>query len=302
MSKSLEMLKSAGNALRLAVLSVFVIAAAAACGGQTVDLKQAVETSVTLNDATMPADIKLASAAILMKMKGFDDQRVNGVTFLQGSSDTLKAIGMDYDGFQLKGVSILNYEPTAQGTELAGIFVFEDVIGRRNGVRYLAKYKAQDQGIAIEHASVVQVYTTQPRVEAYLVPYDPNVDQVAISVDHNTLYSYAVNNAITPDQAGEGTADYDMFLFVMDRSSPTSDVKGRISKNTSSRSGFEDATTVLDYNGWKVAVISGEADPKSEDTLYAKLVHFPGEEAPWFARAARLRGLFGMTVNSKEKL
>lgn len=270
-----------------------------ACGGQTVNMKQAVESSVSLDNQAMPADIKLASSAILMKIKGYGDDSVQGVNYAPEATKNIKAVGLDYDGFKLRGITIVNYEPTAEGTELVGLMVFEDAIGRRAGVRYLAEYQVGAQGIVIQHASVVQVHTMNPRIEAYVVPFNPNVDQAAISANHNALYTYAVNSSIPLSKAQTGVGDYDVFLFVMDRSSTTSETKGRVSKNDSRGSGFEDATTLLDYNGWQVAVISGELDPKADNTLYAKLLHTPGDEAIWYSRSARLSGLFGLTLKAQ---
>ncbi len=58
-------------------------------------------------------------------------------------------------------------------------------------------------------------------------------------------------------------------------------------------------TTLLDYNGWQVAVISGEIDPHASNTLYAKLLHQPGKEAGWYSRSLRMQGLFGLTSRSQ---
>lgn len=301
MTKLETIIQQTNRWTRVALMGALVSVALTACGGQTVNMKEAVKASVSLDNQAMPADIKLASSAILMKLKGYGDDSVQGVSFAPAATQHIKAIGLDYDGFVLRGVTILNYEPTAEGTELVGLMVFEDSIGRRAGVRYLTEYQAQGQGIMIQHASVVQVHTVKPRIEAYVVPYDPNVDQAAMSADHNAMYSYAVNNAVPIQNAKPGIGDYDVFLFVMDRSSDTADTKGRVSKNESRGSGYEDATTLLDYNGWKVAVISGELDPLADNTLYAKLLHTPGEEAIWYSRSARLSGLFGLTVKAHNK-
>ncbi|MBT4710205.1 MAG: hypothetical protein HOB82_01585, partial [Alphaproteobacteria bacterium] len=113
-----------------------------------------------------------------------------------------------------------------------------------------------------------------------------------------TLFSYASANAIDPAQtSGEG--DYDVFVFLMDRASDTSTLAGRISQNSSVSDGFEGATTLLDYNGWKVAVISGVFDPSGADSLYAKTVHTPGEEMLALFRTDRLVGLYGLTAAAR---
>lgn len=284
--------------LKSTVAGVVLSVSLTACGGQTVNMEQAAMNAVALSDATLPADIKLVSSAVLMKMKGFPDGFVQGVTFAPEASPNLKAIGMDYNGFVIRGVNIVNYDTTETGTELVGVMVFEDDVGRRAGVRLLAHYQIGDKTISIDHASIVPVYTTRPRIEAYIVPFDPAVDQGAISADHTALYVYAVNHAVAVEALPAGLADYDVFLFQMDRASPTALTAGRISATESPRTGYEDATTVLDFNGWRAAVVSGEINPKANKDLYVKLLHTPGKEAAWYSRTARLRGLFGMTLKT----
>lgn len=282
------------------IVTLLLSTGLASCGGQTVNMKEAVTSSVSLTDKSLAEDIKLASSATLMKMKGFPDGYIKGVSFPDETAPNLKSIGLDYDGFVVRGVNVLNYEPSGENVELSGLMIFEDGLNRRAGVRFLTKYQVAENGISIQHVSVVPVYTVRPRVEAYVVPFDQSVDQDTISANHTALYGYAVNNAVPVSQLPVGTKDYDVFMFVMDRSSPTSKTIGRISKIKDKQSGFEDATTLLDYNGWKVAVISGEIDPQSSNSLFAKLLHQPGEEAAWFARAARLQGLFGLTVKTQK--
>jgi hypothetical protein len=282
-------------------MGILLSIALTSCGGQVINMKDAADAAVPLNSQTLPSDVKLVSASILMQMKGFGENQIKGVSYIPGAAQNLKSIGMDFDGFVLKGINIVNYEPMESHTELVGVMVFEDNAGRRAGVRYLADYQIEGQGILMQKASVVPVYTTRPRVEAYLVPYDPVVDMDALSSDHSALYQYAVMHAISIAQAPAETGDYDVFMFAMDRSSETSLGKGRISKDVSKLTGFEGATTVLDFNGWKVAIISGELSPQGNTTLYSKMLHTPGDEGAWFLRSSRLRGLFGLTVKSQYK-
>ena len=297
--KSFTKHTAAGRMLGLVFAGMLALGLTA-CGGQTANLEEAAKAAVQLDSAQMPADIKLVSSAMLMQAKGFGADRVEGVTFAPGAADNLKAIGMDYDGFVLAGVNILNYEPSAQTTELAALLLLEDSVGRRTGMRFLAQYAVVGDGVSIQHASQVQVHAMWPRIETYVVPFNPNVDQGAIMADHKTLYMYAVNNAVTIDKAAAGVGDYDVFMFNMDRSSSTSDTTGWISKSDSPKSGYADATTVLDFNGWKVAVVSGEFNPRSmEETLYVKYLHTPGEEAAWYSRTKLLSGLFALTAKAQ---
>ncbi len=271
----------------------------AGCGGQTVNMKEAVKTSVKLNDSTLAEDIRLASSAILLRMKGFPDGYVKGVSFPDSAAPGLKVIGLDYNGFVMKGVNVLNYEFDGETIELSGLMIFEDGLSRRAGVRFLTHYQIAGTGIHIQHASIIPVYTVQPRVESFVVPFDPTVDQDVISADLTSLYGYAVNNAVPIAQLPAGVGDYDVIMFVMDRSSPTAKTIGRISKTKSIETGFEGATTLIDYNGWQVAVISGEIDPHAGTTLYAKLLHQAGKEAGWYSRFPRMQGLFGLTSRSQ---
>ena len=298
MTLSNSILRQTFHWLKLTVAGVLLSTSLVACGGQTANMEQASLNAVALSDASLPADIKLVSSAVLMKMKGFPDSFVQGVTFGPEAAPNLKAIGMDYNGFVVRGLNVVNYEILKTGTELVSLVVFEDDLGRRSGVRILAHYQVGAGTIVVSHASVVPVFSTAPRIEAYIVPFDSSVDQAAISADHTALYVYAVNHALKVQDLPAGVRDYDVFLFQMDRASSTALTVGRISATELAVTGYEDATTVLDYNGWRAAIVSGEIDPKANTDLYVKLLHTPGKEAAWYARSARLRGLFGMTLNS----
>ena len=157
-------------------------------------------------------------------------------------------------------------------------------------MRFLATYDFSRPGITITHARFTPLFARRPVTQAFIVPYNPAVDLAALAADHATLFSFANANAIDPGQTSGG-GEYDVFIFSMDRASDTSTLVGRISQRKSVGDGFEGATTLLDYNGWKVAVISGMFDPSGADSLYAKAVHTPGEEMLALFRTDRLVGL-----------
>jgi len=281
------------------IINVMLGATLTACGGKTVDMSEAMTAAMPLNNKNIPPDVKLAASAVLMKIKGFGDNSVDGVSFSAEAAKNTSVIGLDFDGFTLKGIAVINYEQSKRNTDLVALLLFEDAVGRRAGMRFLVEYQVAGKGINIQHASVAQVFADTPRIEAYVVPFDPDVDPDKISKNHRTLYTYAVNSAVPINRAPAGVGDYDVFVFIMDRSSSTAEVKGRISKNYTPTSGYEGATTMLDFNGWKVAIISGEMDPQSNETLYAKLLYASGKEAAWYNRFEKMRGLFGLTVKAQ---
>jgi hypothetical protein len=122
-------------ALLLAALTL------AAC--KSVDIEAAVQRSTHIDSEALPADVRLATAAVAMTMKGYGPGEVQGVAFADGAPNACKFVGH---------------------------LVFQDVGNRRIIVGFVATYSVEADRIIVWEATTGTVTPDRPTVSWFLVP------------------------------------------------------------------------------------------------------------------------------------
>ncbi|MBT4710870.1 MAG: hypothetical protein HOB82_05015, partial [Alphaproteobacteria bacterium] len=165
--------KSAFHRLSFAPFALLVAALTlAAC--ESVDIEAAVQRSTPIDSEALPADVRLAAAAVAMAMKGYGPGEVQGVAFADGAATGVREAELNYDGFAVQALDVVSYQVTTgpvAGAELGGLMLLSDPMGRRAAVRFLATYEFSGPGITITHASVTPLFARRPVTQAFIVPY-----------------------------------------------------------------------------------------------------------------------------------
>ena len=290
----------------MAVMMILLIFPLAGCKKQMVELTKNLPglspkeepRSIYLPNQSIPTDIKLVSAAVGLSAYGDDPQKVSGVR-LEGAikktwNDRVPAT------FFLAQHKILQYGQSPENTrmmELSGSLDFQDVMGRRLILFYSATYRVERKGVVITQFGIMPVFPDDPQVVAFVVPkkkMPKNTRRLFNSFEK--LYRFAAKNAVAmgkPNRLPAGPDMYYVFAFVMDRVSPTSNIKIKVDDTKTKSRGYSDASRYYDYHGWRVTVLPGTFKLQDEKPLYFKVSYMPGEEQPLHHRYERQVAMFG---------
>jgi len=290
----------------MAVMMILLIFPLAGCKKQMVELtknlpglsKKEEPRSIYLPNQSIPTDIKLVSAAVGLSAYGEDPQKVSGVS-LEGAikktwNDRVPAT------FFLAQHKILQYGQSPENTrmmDLSGSLDFQDVMGRRLILFYSATYRVERKGVVITRFGIMPVFPDDPQVVAFVVPkkkMPQNTRRLFNSFE--TLYRFAAKNAVAmgrPNRLPGDTDMYYVFAFVMDRVSPTSNIKLKVDDTKTKSRGYSDASRYYDYHGWRVAVLPGTFKLLDEKPLYFKVCYMPGKEQVLHHRYERQVVMFG---------
>ncbi|MBN2282863.1 MAG: hypothetical protein JXO48_03135, partial [Deltaproteobacteria bacterium] len=254
--------------------------------------------SIYLPNQSIPADIKLVSAAVGVSAYGEDPQKVAGVRMERAIEKPWNDLVPS--NFLLAQHKIIEYGPSTefyQSMSLAGSLDFQDHLGRRTILLFDATYRVEGSGVTISRCGVAPVFPDEPQVVALVVPGNKiprNTKKIMSSFE--SLYRFALANSIPMDKPGTlppGDNLYVVFCFVMDRLSVTADIKFMVDDEKTRSQGYCDSTRYYDYDGWRVAMLPGTFKLLDEKPLYFKLSYRPGKEQPIMRRYERQIAMFG---------
>jgi len=254
-----------------------------------------------LPNQSIPADIKLVSAAVGVSAYGENPEKVSGVSLEQAIEQPCKRLVPST--FFLAHHKILQYGQSTkfhQSMTLSGSLDFQDIMGRRMILLYDAIYRIGQKGVTISRCRTTSIFPASqdsPEVVAFTVPAKkmPKKTREVFS-SFKKLYQFAAKNAIPmgkPKRLPGGDNMYCVFAFVLDRVSPTSSIKFMVDDTKTKLRGYSDASRYYDYDGWRVALLPGTFKLIDEKPLYFKLSYKPGDEQPVFKRRERQVAMFG---------
>ncbi len=254
-----------------------------------------------LPNQSIPADIKLVSAAVGVSAYGKNPEKISGVRLEQSIEQSCKELVPPT--FFLAHHKILQYGQSTKfhkSMTLSGSLDFQDVIGRRMILLYDATYRIRRKGATISRCGIMSIFPASqdsPEVIAFTVPakkMPKNTRKIFSSFEK--LYRFAAKNAIPmgkPKRLPGGDNMYYIFAFVLDRISPTASIKFMVDDTKTKARGYSDASRYYDYDGWRVAVLPGTFKLIDEKPLYFKLCYKPGEEQSPIRRIERQVAMFG---------
>jgi len=254
-----------------------------------------------LPNRSIPADIKLVSAAVGVSACGENPEKISGVRLERAIEKPCKKLVPST--FFLAHHKILQYGQSTKfhkSMTLSGSLDFQDVMGRRMILLYDATYRIRQKGVTISRCGITSIFPASqdsPEVVAFTVPakkMPKKTRQVFSSFEK--LYRFAAKNAIPmgkPKRLPRGDNMYCVFAFILDRISPTSSIKFMVDDTKTKSRGYSDASRYYDYDGWRVAVLPGTFKLIDEKPLYFKLSYKPGDEQPVLKRRERQVAMVG---------
>jgi hypothetical protein len=251
----------------------------------------------------MPDDAAEVTVAIHDKITMADNDRSERVRFEKDIDAGSFLIGTD---LTFSGSELYIYQ-TEKGNPsdktMAGKIDFEGPLGRRASALFLSRFRSSENEIVIKEARVEPLYSTDPEPVMFIVAASSLPKNANLFPDsHRELFNLVGGKAISPSSiessAGENeeTMEYAIFVFLLDRVSPSADLQVKVSAGKNSLYGYKDASRYLDFNGWRVGIITGKfslSNPNPKEPLYVKAVFTPGKEVGK-TKTSRLIGRYAL--------
>jgi len=236
----------------------------------------------------IPGDAELVAAAILSRMNGFNISKKLGASFKEGANDNLDAPEFDYSGFVIKGHRLYQYAERPEGKPgrlVAGQLDLEGLFNRRAKLDYIAQYDLTEKGLVIEEARAVSVFSTNPKVEVYIVPAETlEKEKGKYPPIWEGLYTMAKTSDIlraNKENPNRNSKKNILFLFLMDRTAPSARTALRLvnQKTSDMDYGWGRESKYLNFNGYRVAMAAGSFPVNPSQDFWIKLVFSSGKEA-----------------------
>ena len=250
----------------------------------------------------MPEDAAAVVTAIQQQMTQSGEAHVSNVRF-QGETGTNLARTWSFlKGFTPK--SNLLYIHQVNGGDSKGRTIFnqlnlEGPLGRRASVFYRTDYRASSDEQIIDMVRAAPIYAESPEPIMFVVPAKALPEDLdAYPEDYLSLLQLVGEHAVDSSKSGLASSemrDYVIFVFLLDPISPSSLFEVKISDEESGMRGYKESTRYIDFNGWRVALLSGRFrafDTEGTNPLYVKAVFTPGKEVSLLKRSQNLVGLF----------
>ena len=245
----------------------------------------------------MPPDAAMVTRALGNRLGGYTVPA--NVRFNSTVSKSLGASKEVEPGFKLQSACLRQYAKTGSGADarsVVGRMELQDGLGRRAAVAFEAAYDMQGAQVIVNMVSIHPLFDTKPETVCFVVP----AKAVTLNKENHpksfaAFYQYMGERALDPETIVSGERnDYVMAMFFMNRMSPSAKATLAVSDMPSGIQGYAKDSRYVDYNGWRVGLVSGSLalkNPKTESSVYLKAVYTPGKEAGFF-RMAKLVGVY----------
>jgi len=237
----------------------------------------------------MPEDAAMVISAIHNKIIMADKYRSENVRFEKNIDAGSFLIGKE---LKFSGTELYIYQTEKSSPSektIAGRINFEGPLGRRASALFLSRFRsAKKNEIVIKEARVEPLYSTKPEPVMFIVPAASLPKSANLFSDsYMELFKFAGEKAIFPSsqeiiaEKTEENMEYTVFVFLLDRISPSAELQVKVSTDKTSVYGYKKATRYLDFNGWRVGILTGQFSLSGWDQaepLYIKAVFIPGKE------------------------
>ncbi len=232
--------------------------------------------------ANMPKDasrVVLAISAKILKSQ----KKINDVVFRSKFTSPL----IDAELFHFSNSVLILEKGDMKNRILNADLFFKDSIGRSVAYSIKTKYSIKRNKIIILSLRIYDKFTNAKDTACFILPTKKYINFSGKNLPRNfyKLYRYAAINAITPEQAYRyrGKSKWTIIVFILNRLSNSAQITLGISDNkNSSDLEYKNYTKYINYNGWRVGIISGNfhlLQPDSLRALYAKVIFKPGKES-----------------------
>jgi len=238
----------------------------------------------------MPKDAAMVTIAIHNKIVMADRYKPGNIRFEKDIDTGSFLIGKElkFSGTELYIYQTQKTNPSVK--TIAGKINFEGPLGRRTSALFLSRFRTAKNEIIIKEARVEPLYSTKPEPVMFIVPAASLPKSANRCPDsYMALFQFAGKKAVLPtskeviSEETDKKVEYTAFVFLLDRISPSAKLEVKVSDSADKTSvyGYKQATQYLDFNGWRVGILTGKfslSNRDQENPLCIKAVFIPGKE------------------------
>jgi len=248
----------------------------------------------------MPEDAAMVTIAIHNKIVMANRYKSKNVRFEKDIDAGSFLIGKElkFSGTELYIYQTKKRDPSDK--TIAGKINFEGPLGRRTSALFLSRFRSAKNKIVIKEARVEPLYSSKPEPVMFIVPAASLPKSANLFPDsYMELFKFVGRKAVLPsskEAISEENVKYAVFVFLLDRVSPSAKLEVKVSADKTSIYGYNQATSCLDFNGWRVGILTGRfslSDQGQAEPLYIKAVFMPGKEVGKI-RSPRLIGRYAI--------
>jgi hypothetical protein len=253
----------------------------------------------------MPLDAVRVAAAIIDRLSGGTGLAA-GVLFSDEAGAKVDASRSALPGLDWRDSKLLQYAPVEytprvapQGRVAAGQLEFADELDRRATILFSVEYSLADEPIAVLNIEIAPIFALDPDVALFLVDAADVPDAAGlVAASHADLLRLALDKGVRwRSSPAEGTRDWMIFAFLMERVSPSSRLRLGVTDQPQTAALYDATARVLDDGGWRVAVMPGRFS-LFDAGLWARAEFAPGAETGPEDRRLRTIGLFPLSVTT----
>ncbi len=178
------------------------------------DLQIPIPQRTKMTQESLPAEIKMVCSAVINKLRKREE--TPHVRFYQAAANGISKENFNYDGFDVRGIDFTSIDLTqttkdqAEGS-VEGVLHFEDFIGRKTSLFFLAEFMVSPYGISIHRSHVIQLPPFFPDVEAFYVPYAAFITAKKNLHSYQEFYTFALANAYVMEPTPKEQKAFDEF-------------------------------------------------------------------------------------------
>lgn len=272
---------------------------------ETTELALVVPERDLLKVADVPADVKLAVAALVMEMRRKPGP-VPQVTFDPSGSHRIADSEFDYAGFRWIHWDIDAYQEAASTksklvVHTTGGLHFADDLGRVASAAYQLDYETRPGKISITKSTIALLRPQFPQVKAYFAPLDALGKEAPQLNSFAAYYAFAAANALSMAASSEEIAaqqkseplngweklkagaaangmegDWAVLVFCMDRLSDDAELTVKVTETESVLGESLAEAFYFDEAGWRVGIVAGHGRLHSErDRFFVQVLYQP---------------------------
>jgi len=167
-----------------------------------------------LSKESLPAEVKLVCSAIVNKIRG--KEPTPHVRFYKKASHGTTPDDFHYEGFDIRRIDftamdLTRTEPDQSEGLVQGVLHFEDFVGRKSALFFIAEFMASPHGITIHRSNIVQLSPSFPEVEAFYVPFRKFMAAKSILHSYREFYAFALSNALIMEPTEEEIEAYAVY-------------------------------------------------------------------------------------------
>ncbi len=229
----------------------------------------------TLEDA--PADMALVTTAIVARMRG-SETKTNPVVFAPRLANRLLEKTFRYDGFHVDVITISFIGPANSweaGRRLYGTILFTDELGRRAATSFGVEYLFDDGEIYVSDVALDVVSPPEPEVRIFLLPAEKASQMFGGAVpSHLDLLAFIAEHALDVSLA-TGTCSCVVAVVSMDRTPANASLYANVSDVRDGSKIVLGAHYLMEFEGWRVALLEGEIDLGSDSIMDIQALYAP---------------------------